>query len=352
MNTIEERSNPPMEPEIIKIEEANGDAKLAPVPPQLPREPPPGAPASYSGQRNVLSFTLVTAVALGLVYWKRELLRGSVPYVPVVIPSLIALVQFLFKDRDSYKPRWSRWVLLAFIVLAGTWGFIYQGQQIADKAASGARADAAQKSQDQNTKSFLASLKDLSSQVNDLKTKVTTKDLRDQLTIVNGELEKTRSALAGPPPVDLAVSLLPFDVAMHGGPVLVVKDVRLPLDSDGVVHVPFFVYNPADRTASNGELTLVICPQCKYAKEPLGFTKLAADKEPRRLIGFSQLLPTTEILDLSVDVIPPDAVESIPIWVIVKCANCVAPKVGVTLAVHLARDFVKPFPARVAAPKH
>jgi hypothetical protein len=43
-------------------------------------------------------------------------------------------------------------------------------------------------------------------------------------------------------------------------------DVTLPVSADGTVHAHFTVFNTSEIAAVDGELTLQICDQCKFAK--------------------------------------------------------------------------------------
>jgi len=338
MNTIEQVNRPL---EGSELNDDNTNLTNSPInrTPE-PRSDPPEqiAPPSPNNLWKFLFSILLISATVAIVYWQRERLQRVNPYIPVAIPSCIALGQIIFKDWNNYKPKWVRWVLSCLVLAACTWGLLYQSQQLREKVASSARADAAQQAQEQNTKSFLSALQSLSSQLNDLKTKVATKDLQDQLARVKGELEKTRLALAGPPPIKLLTSLTQIDLQHPLAPNSAVIDKQLPIDANGVVHVPFFVYNPEERAAVGGLITLIICDDCKFAKEPTGFIKVKNDYETRRELQFPQIPGTTQVSDLSADIIPPPGATEMPVGLIIKCNTCVAPQGITTLLVHLQKD--------------
>jgi hypothetical protein len=181
MNTIEEKPSLAGEPAPSPV----GEAIPAPA-----VDPPPHVPPPRKSRKPLLvtlSFIALIVFA-GIGWWKRASLQGMNPYIPVIIPSLIAACQIRFKDWKSYNPKSIRYLLLLAIAIACGWGIIYQNQQIADKAAASARADAAQKAQQGNTAQFLTHLGTLSDKITGLETKVTTAELQKELADVRAEL--------------------------------------------------------------------------------------------------------------------------------------------------------------------
>jgi hypothetical protein len=131
---------------------------------------------------------------------------------------------------------------LSFVLSAATWGIIYQTQQIKDKAAGTARADAAEKAQKDNTALFLQKFQTVSDSLSDLKTKVATEPLLARIGQLQGELQKTQTALAPGPKASLAFLL-------NNGSALrpPLDGVTLKSTADNIVTVPVMVSNPTKR---------------------------------------------------------------------------------------------------------
>ena len=137
MNTIENMEEPTDGLEIN--DEARADVK--PIAPPPPQSPPASAPLRRQLWKIPAKITLLGGV-VALVYWQRAFLQNASPYIPVVVPTAIALGQIRFKDWGNYKHKVVRWALVCFILAGGAWGIVYQSQQIKDRAAQKARADA------------------------------------------------------------------------------------------------------------------------------------------------------------------------------------------------------------------
>jgi len=108
-------------------------------------------------------------------------------------------------------------------------------------------------------------------------------------------------------------------------------EVTLARNTEGVVHVEFTVYNPTDIPAIDGELTLQICDQCKFAKDPTGFKHLPGQLDTQRIMLFDRLLPTTAFPIMSADIIVLDRINRFPIGMWPRCRTCVvrAPSEGI-----------------------
>jgi hypothetical protein len=287
------------------------------------------------------------------IIWRLSLFKKMGSYGPIAIPSLIALGQILFKDWHNYKPKWIRWFLLSLVTASFIWGSIYQNEQIRDKAIATAKAsqenaeatartEAAQQAQSSNTKLFLDSLHGLEQELSTLQTSESTKQLQSELATVKASLESTRTALAPPPKISIGFTFVPFLNPPNPGKLVPSKEIRLPLDPGGFVHVIFVIYNGSDMAALDGETTLVICGQCRFAKEPEGFRKLAGQPDTNRIYSFQRILPYTALADMSADVIVPRSIESVAFGTITRCTNCVAATVPTVGIIHVIRDSLSP----------
>ena len=337
-------------PAMIKtdvIKEAKAPSP-APEPPPLPQPRKTRTPLAIAA--GIIGLCL-------LAYWRFTVLKSLffavLPYALVIIPGLIALGTIFFKDWDNYKSKWVRWMLVVLVVSACSIGIGYQVIQSQEKAAAAAlnqanidglkgQVVAAQQAQDDNTKQFLGSLQKLSDKVSALQTKVATEELRAELATVKGELQKTQAALAPPPKANLTFTFAPFTVPPLGQPFTPVTSVTLPAEADGSVNVRFSVVNQTDVDAVDGALTLQICDQCKFAKEPAGFTKLEGQRDTKRHMAFRRIFAGVALHILTADVIAPANVENFTIGIKYRCRTCVLNKAGSRGIVHIRRGLLVP----------
>ena len=301
----------------------------------LPTIPPtPPAPSSRKLWKIPAKIILLGG-AVAVVYWKRTFLQNASPYIPVVIPSLILFSQIIFKDWNNYKHRWVRWLLLSCAVGGVAWGIVYQNQQIKDKAAAKTRAEAAEKAQRDNTQLFLGSLQDLDGKVNELQTKIATEPLRRELASakeniasVTAELQKTEAALAPAPKAALLFSLPGFQYSPTDKTYTPVLRMGLDPTADGVVTVPINIINTTETDALQGHINFFICDGCKYAKEPLGMTKILGTIEQLRDLAFPQILAADAAHDINIDIIVPKGVRSFEVAVMYRCHTCILDREG------------------------
>jgi hypothetical protein len=319
MNVIEEKLDLPDE-RVRPPVETIISAEAVSVPPAP--APPPVVPRMSRKPFLVILSGAALIILASIGYWKRTSLQQVNPYIPVVIPSLIAASQIRFKDWNSYNPRSIRYLLLLAVLIACSWGILYQSQQISDKAATSARADAAQKAQQDNTTIFAKSLSALSTELGDLKTKVTTEDLQKKIITLQAKLDNALN----PPQARLAFSFAPFktvktdDSHSSGEPV---TEKNLSLSPDGSLHVDFTVLNLTDVDAIDGEMMLQICDVCKFAKEPAEFSKLAGQDERQRHKTFDRIHSQVALYTLSADIIVPPGSKNVALGMYFRCKTCV-----------------------------
>lgn len=346
MSTIETPQNHAQEAAPPQLGEAAAVAAVVPEP-KIPQ------PRKIRKNQKRLAIGAGIAVLCLLAYWQfqtiRRLFDGLLPYAPVLFPSLIALGTIYFKDWGNYKPKWIRWVLFILVLAACIVGVSDQRAQHQEKAAAAALSQAnigelkgqvaaAQQAQTDNTRQFLESLQTLSDKVHDLQTKVTTEELQKQLATVKAELQKTQKAMEPPPKASLVFTFAPLIIPPLGQPVIPITETTLSRNADGSVHVQFSIMNLTDVAALDGELTLQICDQCKFAKDPAGFKKLEGQSDMQRYMAFDRILPHVVFQTLSADVIAPPSIENFPVAVYYRCKTCTVSKDPSRGLVHIARN--------------
>jgi hypothetical protein len=321
---------------------------VAAAPPQLP-PPEPESPRPRR-IRRILTLGAIGIAICALGYWQIRIIRGLfnslLPYAPIIFPSLIALGTIIFKDWKNYKPHWVRYVLILFVLAACAVGVAYQHAQREEKAEAArisqqsidgltGQVTAAQKAQTDNTTIFTKQFSELSKELSDLKTKVTTKELQDKIVSLQGRLDKALD----PPRAKLIFSFAPIKVVHvddNHTTGEAITEKTLPVAADGSFHVDFTVINLTDVDAIDGELTLQICDICKFAKEPPEFTKLAGQDDRQRTKNFDRIHYQVQFYTLSVDIIAPPGSRDVALGMNFRCNTCVRDKEPSRIMVHLA----------------
>jgi hypothetical protein len=259
-------------------------------------------------------------------------------YIFPIGAALIALLQ-LAKDWGAHQRNWRRVAVLILIVLLGIGGAVnnYRTnkkssfQRVEDqKEITGLKTavETANKNQQDNTQVFVNALKGLSQKVSELQTQAATEKLQARLATVQAELRKTQKALEPGPKAELVFSFYPFNNSPIGTipPAQPATDVTLPLHLNRTVHVEFTVLNMTSVDAVDVEITLKICDQCTFAKEPPGFTKLAGHAETERLQPIPRFLAQTELPTQSADVLVPPYIKTFSMGILYRCRTCIVPK--------------------------
>ena len=346
MNTLPTTPEPAEGQDARSVIETPGE--LVVDAPQLP-------PLEPGGPRPRRIWPILTLGAVGIAfcalgYWQiliiRSLFNSLLPYAPIIFPGLIALGTIIFKDWKNYQPQWVRYLLLLFVLAACGVGTAYQHAQRQEKIDAArtsqqsiddlkGQATAAQQAQTENTKIFTKQFSELSKELSDLKTKVTTKELQDKIVSLQGRLDKALD----PPRAKLAFSFAPIKVvrvdSTHttGEPV---TEENLPLASDGSVHVEFTVLNLTNVDAIDGEMILQICDTCTVAKEPAEFTKLAGQDDRQRHKTFDRIPSMVQFYTLSADIIAPPGSRDIAVGMNFRCNTCVRETEPSRIMVHVA----------------
>jgi hypothetical protein len=262
-------------------------------------------------------------------------LLSLVPYILAIVILIGAIVEFS-KDSDKYKNSRLKTTALVVLFLGSILSLISLYQDNREKENSRqeikrleGKADEANDAQRDSTKLFINSFNALHQEVSDLQTQVKTDALQKKadalqkkLTSVQDDLEATQKALAPGPKATLAFTFWPFNNPPLPQRVALSTDARFPKNDDGSYHIEFTVVNLTDVDALEGEFTLMICDLCKFAKEPLGFSKLPGQKDTERYQKFDRILPVTALAVMTADVTAPD----IPVFNVgiqYRCRTCV-----------------------------
>jgi hypothetical protein len=346
MNTVQTMPEPAEEQGAGPVIELPGEP-VAAAPPELPPLEPVTSRPRRVQRIVILGIIGISLCALG--YWQIRIIRGLfnsvLPYAPVVLPSLIALGTILFKDWKNYKPYWVRWVVILFVLTACGVGVAYQHVQREEKSEAArtsqrnidglkGQVTAAQQAQTENTKIFTKQFSDLSKELSDLKTKVTTKELQDKIVSLQARLDKTLD----PPRAKLIFSFAPIKVVRTDANQTTgeaITEKILPLATDGSFHVDFTVINLTDVDAIDGEMTLQICDACKFAKEPAEFMKLPGQDDRQRSKNFARIHYQVQFYTLSADIIAPPGARDVALGMNFRCNTCVREKAPSKIMVHL-----------------
>ena len=246
-------------------------------------------------------------------------------YLLPITTAFLALL-YLLKDWDAHRKSWRRVAVLCVIIAIGIGGTVnnyyaekrYQLDQ--EKIAGLQKAvETANKNQEDNTKQFVDAFGKLSQKVADLQTEVSTAGLQKTADQLKAELAATQKALIQPK------AILAFTFAKSWIDLPAIRKVTLPVKND-IVHVEFTVMNETDTTALDGELTIIICDDCKFASEPPLFVKLPGQRDTHRILKFDRIFAKTELKILSADIQVPSHIDAIEFGVVYRCKNCIIPE--------------------------
>jgi hypothetical protein len=275
-----------------------------------------------------------------------------IPYLLPVVTLVLGLLTLL-KEWEEYKNPRLRIAVGCVLIIVGLltiMSLYLDFEETRETAGTISRLEgqvkglegevkAAHNAQKDNTQLFLESFKKLSAEVSNLQTQVKTEALQKKLATVESELQRTQKALAPGPKAVLVFSFFPFinPPAGSSAPVVPVTDIKLPVLADGSVHVEFTVLNLSDVDALDGSITLQICDDCKFAKEPAGFRKLAGQSDTQRYMEFKRILTRVSLETMTVDVTVPPRFDRFLVGIVYRCRTCVVTEKVSTGTVHLVR---------------
>jgi hypothetical protein len=276
-------------------------------------------------------------------------------WIPYLLASgtIAAAAIDLYRKREEYKNKRLRQGVIILFIATGIltiFGLYHDNsekeaeKQKAEDANNTlqAKVDTANRAQKENTAIFLKQFKDVYDEVGDLKTQIKTDALQKKLDRVQAELLKTQKAMAPAPKAAIAFSFVPFENPLAPRPMVPSTNVDLPVDADGSVHVEFSFLNVTDVTALSASVTLVICDQCKFAKEIENFERASGEAATRRTIFVRQLDAGGYLATMQANIIPPPTVPEFRLGIQYRCSTCVVDKNPTFQTVRLVRDFFRP----------
>lgn len=97
----------------------------------------------------------------------------------------------------------------------------------------------------------------------------------------------------------------------------------IPANADGSFTVKFIARNPSnDVPTGAGDLWVIICRDCTYAKEPSGFEKPAGSDEHSRHKKFPSLNPGVFLEVLAIDIVAPVNSSAFQVALRYACERC------------------------------
>jgi hypothetical protein len=290
---------------------------------------------------NTISFVLLPQFILRLLAWALRLWSGAVPYLSQLLLGLAAFLALL-KDWNDYgrlSRRFGKAVPLcaALIIL----GITFLGVQDTYQTRAAATVDKQQAQLDQKenqvvieglssqvqqlrqdnqtaTGNFSRSFSTLYEKFSNLQSKVQNADLLREIQETKQELTDTQKKLTQPKATLIAT--FPVKDASE----VPITEANLA-KVDGVVTVPFTVYNSSDVVALNGVVHVRLCELCKFGEEPVGFRKIPGTEDTDREFDFEHVFPRAVIQTISVKVQVPISATRVAFAVFIPCDTCVAP---------------------------
>lgn|SRR5690348_1986528 len=248
---------------------------------------------------------------------------------------LLGILAFaaLMKDWRDYakvweKPRRLIPATLAIVAIVATMLAVRETysdsvERTKNQAKIGSLSDQIKQLGDANTKNadgFRKSFGELYDKFSALQSQVQTKELTKQ----NKELLK-RLGQAKQELIETQTKLTPIRITLVATfPTLYpsnipIKEITLPL-SNGVVNVPFWVYNPSDVNSGSGQLVVRLPNDFNYASEPPGFTK--TDRDSDREFSFAQIWAKAGLETMTIPVKVPSNYGWFTMNVAIGCEHC------------------------------
>jgi hypothetical protein len=233
-----------------------------------------------------------------------SLFFNLVPYILAVATIALSAVD-LYQKREEYKSRRLRQSVIALFTFAGVLTIFALYHDNAEREADKRKAE-----------------KDNSA-------------LQMKLDSVKAELLNTQKAMAPGPKAALDFSFIPFEnqTGIHG--MVPRKAVDLPINVDGSVKVDFSVLNLTDVYAESFQITLIICDQCKFAKEVGIYAnfggqpgvkmleKAPGEEDTHRHLPLDGLSAAGYLPGMRADIIPPPNAAQFDIGIGYACKTCV-----------------------------
>jgi hypothetical protein len=274
-----------------------------------------------------------------------HLFVSLLPYF-LALATIAAAAIDLYQKRKEYKNKRLRQAVIILFIATGVLTIFALHHDNAEKEADKqkaenannalqAKVDSANNAQRDNTALFLKQFKAISDDVGNLKTQIRTDALQKKLESVQTELLNTQKAMAPGPKATLDFSFVPFESrsGIHG--MVPRKSIELPVSADGSVHVDFSILNVTDVHAKSAQITLIICDQCKFAKEvgiyaSIGgqpgvkmLEKAPGEPDTHRHLFLDGLSAAGYLPTMHADIIPPSTATQFDLGIGYACETCV-----------------------------
>jgi len=207
-------------------------------------------------------------------------------WLVIIMPTLFALGIEVIDERVRKNRSWRIGVIVFGISLSAlTWSQQTRSLRAAASDRETAIKETSKRIAEDTSRNVTEALKSqyqesfnvLSQKVADLQAKVKTEELQKQVRSLQADLNANTKALGPGPKAELTFTFAPFPNLPQS--MTPVKDVNLPINADGSVHIDFNIVNLTDVDAVDVEVNVNICDGCKYAKDPEGLSKLPGLKE-------------------------------------------------------------------------
>lgn len=342
-NHADEATSPPVADAVPAPEIVVPAPTAAPAASQEVEVPPPRP------NRKFYAIAIGAVGIIGLIalaYLRRQDIEGLfgkfLPYAQIT-GSLILWIGILrLKDWAAYKTHRARYSLMAVAVLSTVLAGLNQAHE---RQESRKRAlviegliTGIQQVKEQvrtNAADTGKSLKDLSGELKDFKDKVKPDELSGEMFGLRTTMEK----VLHPPRATMSFTFTPYlDPVVIGGPIIPVRDITLPLNPDGSVHVRFTFINNSTVLAEVLQVSLMICRGCKFAKEPEGFTRIPGSRETERNYVYGDAPARGGAAELAADIIPPPGASRFDIRLRYRCKTCVLEPDGTEGIINIQRN--------------
>jgi len=314
------------------------DAAPAPVTAPAPELSPEVEVPSPRRNRKAWIADAIAIVALAAVaYWKRAALPALFdlvpPYSSAIAFVLLGIIGAFYKD--NYRHTAAKWSAVTIMVISG---FLMGVNTYKDRAARAQEKIDRAKEKNENTKTsdgIIKSVDKISGELKDFNDKVKPDEIRGEMA----SLKSTMDKVINPQRATMLFTLVPYpDPAVLGGPITPVRDIDLPLNPDGSVHVRFTFINNSNVVAETMQVALEICRGCRFAKEPEGFTRIPGSRDTERNHMYGDAPASGAVADLAADIIPPANTAAFKIRLRYRCKTCVLEANGTEGTIHIQRN--------------
>lgn len=337
MNVIEPPHNHASEAPQPPIDDSVVPAVIVQTPPAS-EAAPQGRTSTVTAQFAPIIILLGAIAALGVLgFWKRAalptLLDLVLPYSSAIAFVLLGVIGAFFKDTYRYTA--AKWAAVAVMIV---FGFLMGVNTYKERAARAQEKIDRAKDKTESTQTsggIIKSVDHVSGELKDFKDKIKPDEIRREMTGLRSTMEK----VLHPPRATMLFTFAPYpEPAVLGGPMIPVRDINLPLNSDGSVRVRFTFLNVSDVLAETLQVSLMICNGCKFAKEPEGFTRVPGSHETERNYVYGDAPARGGVAEVAADIIPPSGAPSFGIRVRHRCKSCVLDADGVAGTIHIQKN--------------